>query len=112
MNKFLLAALSASVVAFFLGWLIYGILLMDFMTGNSGLSVELQNQIHKPEEEMNWILLILGNITWGLLITYVIHLSGKASAASGAMMGAVTGLLVALTFDLHFLAFTYIMTPV
>lgn len=51
-SKFIIASVAGGIASFLLGWLIYGILLMDFMKANSmyyaNLMKEPPNMIHWP----------------------------------------------------------------
>jgi hypothetical protein len=93
-TKVLLAALAAGVFYFFGGWVIYGMLLMDFMTANTTFYEGLM----KSEEEMNFAALIVGNLIWGLLIALIVHRTGGKSAKDGAMTGLWFGFLLNLSF--------------
>ena len=64
MNKTnLLAILVGFVVSFFLGWLLYAMLLMDYMTAGTMAG------INKSEEEMNFLGIIIGTLSWVVLLT-------------------------------------------
>jgi hypothetical protein len=51
------------------------------------------------EEIMIWWALIVGNIAFGFLMSYILNKAGANSAGSGAGVGAVVGLLSAIGFD-------------
>lgn len=55
--------------------------------------------VSKPMEQYNWALLIIGNLASGFLLSYILTKSGTLGFGGGAMMGAVVGLLMALSFD-------------
>jgi hypothetical protein len=102
-QKFILAGIAGGIVYFLLGWLVYGMLLQDYMTENTLAGVM------RDEKEMIWWALILGNLASGFVLAYVIG-KGGASAGSGAMTGLVVGLLIALSFDLIMYATSKIIT--
>jgi hypothetical protein len=93
-NKFLIGGIIGGIAYFLLGWLIYGMLLMDFMSSNTMAGV------YKTEADMVWWALIVGNIFSGLVLSYVLNKSGVSTASGGASVGAMLGLLITLAFDL------------
>jgi hypothetical protein len=100
-TKVLLAALAAGVFYFFGGWVIYGMLLMDFMTANTTFYEGLM----KSEEEMNFAALIVGNLVWGLLIALIVFRTGGKSFKDGAITGLWVGFLMNLSFYAMYAAF-------
>ena len=94
-NKFLVGGIIGGIAYFILGWLVYGMLLMDFMTNNAGTATGVM----KAESEMVWWALIVGNLLSGLALSYVLNKAGASGAAAGASVGAVFGLLVCAAFD-------------
>jgi hypothetical protein len=97
-NKILLGGLAGGVTFFLLGWLVYGVLLMGFSKAN-------YNQCAmRPMEEMVWWAMILSNLAFGFLLAIVFGWSNTASAASGAKVGGVLGILISLSVDLSFYA--------
>ncbi|WP_316812314.1 hypothetical protein [Pedobacter heparinus] len=105
MNKILIAGIAGGVVFFLLGWLVYGIILMDFMMANSGMPVELQKKM--PD----MLPLVIANLAWGFLFATILgKWSTGLSIAQGAMRGALIALLVALFMDLTMYATTTMLT--
>ncbi|MNL16499.1 hypothetical protein D3C87_1375490 [compost metagenome] len=101
MNKILIAGIAGGVVFFLLGWLVYGIILMDFMMANSGMPAELQKKM--PD----MLPLVIANLAWGFLFAIILgKWSTGLSVAQGAMRGATIALLVALFMDLTMYATT------
>ncbi|MDX1941469.1 MAG: DUF2177 family protein [Saprospiraceae bacterium] len=94
-NKILIAALAGGVVYFLLGFLFYGLLLMDFMKSNAGDMAALM------KEPPTWWALILGNLSWGLMIAVIFgRWAGIKTFMTGLKAGAVIGILAVLAFDL------------
>jgi uncharacterized membrane protein len=105
-NKVLIAALLGALVSFLLGWLIWGMLLSNFMNENAIAGVM------RAEDEMIWWALILGQFFFGLLLALIFsRWAGISTFATGAQAGAVLGVLLALYFDLMMLATTHMFTP-
>lgn len=93
-SKLLAGGLAGGVVFFFMGWLVWGILLHDYSTSAF-------NQCSaRPMNEMVWWALILSNLLTGLLIAYVFSLAKTKGIREAALTGAVLGLLISSTIDL------------
>ncbi len=97
-SKVLLGALIAGVAAFLLGWLIFGILLMDFYLANSTEYPGLM------KDSPNFVLIFVANVAWGLMLSYVFNLANIRSVRNGAISGAIIFLLTSLGIDLLYLA--------
>jgi len=99
-NKILLGGITGGVALFLLGWVIYGILLMDYMTTN-------YNQcMNRPMEGMVWWALILSNLALGFLLATIISWSGTTGMMAGAKKAAIIGLLLGVSLDLGFYSMT------
>ena len=103
-QKFIVGGVVGGIVNFILGWLVYGMLLKDFMASNAS------SGIMRADSDMIWWALIVGNLCVGFLLAYVIGKGGAASAAKGAAVGFVVGLLVSLGYDLIMYATSTVMT--
>lgn len=100
-TRVLLAGLASGVAGFLLGWVIFGMLLMDYFEAG----VIHYEGLHKPEEEMNLGLVFLANLLFGLMLAWVCDKSGSRSAGSGFVAGAVVGFGVYASMSIMFLAF-------
>jgi hypothetical protein len=78
-TRTLLAALVGGVVAFLLGWLIFGMLLMGWMEAHM-LSYP---GLMKTEEEMNLALMFLSNLCLALLLAWSFGRMGVNSLTEG-----------------------------
>ena len=103
-SRFILAGIVAGVVFFLLGWVIYGMLLANYMTDNT-----LAGSM-RAENEMIWWALILGNLASGFLLAYILGKAGASTIGSGAGIGLVVGLLMSLSFDLTMYGTSRIIT--
>lgn len=90
-TKFLLAALAALVLSFLGGWLIWGMLLVDFYEEHS----HLDDSGLMRETPLYWAFAV-GSLLTSLLLTYVLNAANRRSAGSGFVMGAIFGLLNSL----------------
>ena len=100
-TRVLLAGLAAGVVGFLSGWVIFGMLLMDYFEAG----VIHYEGLHKPDEEMNLALVALSNLVFGLMLAWVCDKSSSHSTGSGLIAGAVVGLGVYASMTIMFLAF-------
>ena len=104
-TRVLLAALAGGVAAFLLGWLIYGMLLMDMMR-----SVNPQVEGFEKAEPELWAI-ALSNLVWALLYALIFsRWAGINTFTGGAIGGAWMAALIALSIDLYFIAATNIMS--
>ena len=95
-NKFLVGGIIGGIANFLLGWLVWGMLLMSFMQEHT---TEVGKAVMRGEDGMVWWAMIAGNLLWGFTLSYVLAKSGVTSAASGATMGAIFGLLVSASIN-------------
>ena len=100
--RILRGTLFGGIAYFLLGWLIYGILLMDFMSAN------MNTCANRPNGEMIWWAMIVSNLIAGLLLTLLLNWSKAGGIISGLKLGAVFGLLYACMVDLSFWSMTTI----
>jgi len=95
-NKILLGGIVGGVVFFFLGWLIYGMLLADFMEAHSNSCAM------RPMEDFIWWAMIASNLASAILLSIVFSWSNITGFAGGLKTGAIIGLLIGLSIDLSF----------
>src|SRR6476646_6423643 len=105
-KKNLLSILAGFVISFVLGMVIYGMLLMNYMS--SGVMAGL----NKPMEEMIWWAMILSNLVGVILMNYVLNLAGANNFMKGAQTIFWVGLLMALSYDLYFWGGTNMYTKI
>ena len=113
-NKFFLAVIAGTVVSFLLGWLIYGVLLKSTMAANCGLPKEIAEKVFKPmdkPEAMPMIIIFISDIAGALLLTIIAGWANARTLSSGAMVGAIVGLLISLNMDLLWYAMSNLYTP-
>lgn len=96
-TKMLISGIAGGIVAFFAGWVIYGMLLMDFMAQNSGSATGVM----RADPEMIWWALIAGNLLMGILYSYIFNKWANISTlGAGIGAGAIIGLIMGAGFDL------------
>jgi hypothetical protein len=104
-KKLLMGTIVGGITYFFLGWIIYGMLLMGMMAEYSNPACM------RAEADMIWWAMILGNLGFGALLTYIFIRSGNVNSfGSGAQTGAVVALLAAISMDLMMFATSTLMT--
>ena len=86
-KTFLAAGIVGGIVNWFLGWLFYGILLVDFLP--------------QPEESNKTpILILLGSLSFGLFISYIYNRWAQiATLITGAKAGVFIGFFIALFYN-------------
>lgn len=94
-TKMLISGIAGGVAAFLAGWLIYGILLTDFMAQHTSANSM------RAETEMVWWAMIAGNLLYGLLFSYIFNRWSSVNTFSGGLTGgAVIGALIGAAIDL------------
>lgn len=94
-TKILIAGTVGAVVAFILGYLVWGLALADFFQNNAGTATGVSRG-----DDMLWVPMILGHLAWGFLFAVIYERWAQISTfATGAKAGAVIGFLTACTFD-------------
>ena len=91
--KILKGTIFGGVVMLILGWVIFAVLLGNFMEANSNTCAS------RPMEEIIWWAIILSNLILALLLTLILNWSGAKGVADGIKTGALFGLLLSLTMD-------------
>jgi len=99
-NKILFGGLAGGVALYLLGWLIYGILLMDYSMAN-------YNQcLNRPMTEMIMWAMILSNFALGFLLAVIFSWSNTAGILAGAKVAGIIGLLLGISLDFGFYSMT------
>jgi hypothetical protein len=104
-KNYFLAGILGGIVYFLLGWLVYGMLLMNYMEENAGLALGV-NRV----EMLLWSI-GLGSLLYGFFLSYIFSCVGQVkTAAAGAKTGAWVGFLVAGAIDFTMYGTTNIST--
>lgn len=94
-NKVLIGGVVGAITFFILGWLVYGMLLMDFMMANT-------NQcMMKPMEEMNMLAMFASNLAISMLLAIIFSWANVSNMMDGMKIGAIVAALASLSFDLN-----------
>ena len=104
-KNYFLAGILGGIVYFLLGWLVYGMLLMDYMEENAGLALGV-NRV----DMLLWSI-GLGGLLYGFFLSYIFSCVGQVkTAAAGAKSGAWVGFFVAGAIDFTMYGTTNITT--
>ena len=98
--KILRGTVFGGIAYFLLGWLIWGILLMNYMSAN------MNNCAARPDGVMIWWAIIASNLVGALLLTLILNWSKAKGILDGLKTGAIFGLLFASLVDLSFWSMT------
>ncbi|HEY2727733.1 MAG TPA: hypothetical protein VGI61_11205 [Parafilimonas sp.] len=101
-TKFFIGGIAGGIVYFLLGWLIYGMLLSNYMKS-------VVPGVDRGDAMVFWAL-IIGNLLMGFVLSYVLNRGGGASAGSGIKVGAVIGFLFSAGFDFVMYGTTNLIT--
>ena len=102
--KILRGTVFGGIGHFFLGWLIYGLLLMNFMSGH------MNQCAARPDQQMIWWAMILASLLVALLLTLILKWSQTKSWVDGLIRGAIFGFLLAAMMDLSTWSMTTMYT--
>ena len=98
--KILRGTVFGGILYFLLGWLVYGILLMDYFMANTNQCA------NRPEGEMIWWAMIVSTFLVALLLTLVLKWAKAKSITDGLITGAIFGSLFTATIDFSFWSMT------
>ena len=93
-QKLLVGTIVGWVVLFFLGYLIFGILLADFFRANAGTATGVEKM------PLNLVAIGIGQLASAGALTLILSWVGVGGIAQGAMMAGAVGLLFFLGVDL------------
>ena len=103
-KKLITGGIAGGIVFFFLGWLVYGNLLSDFMRQNPGKI----GWIDRKEPE--FLYLIAGQLMYGFLLTYILLKANVNSLVSGLITGAIIGFLMGAAIDFTMYGTTLVLS--
>lgn len=95
-KKIITGTLAGGITYFLLGWVIYGMLMKDYMASN------YNNCAMKSEDQMIWWALIVSNFTSALFIALVLSWRNMSGFGAGLKTAAILGFLICLSWDLSF----------
>jgi len=99
-SKIFLGGIVGGIVFFLLGWLIYGMLLMDFAMAN------FNQCMNRPMADMIMWAIALSNFALGFLLAFVFKWANINTITSGTKVAATIGFLMVVSIDLSFYSMT------
>lgn len=106
-QKFIVSGIIGGIVSFLAGYLIWGLLLMDFFSKHAGTATG----VAKAQGDFVWWALVAGSVFQGLLLSYIFNKWANINTlAGGASAGAVISLLMSAGFDLTMFGTTNLST--
>ena len=96
LKKLTMATLAGGIAAMVVGYLFYGMLMVDFYTTNVGSATGVYKEVPI------WWSLILGQVLFAGFLTMIMVWRGDSSAGAGVKTGALVGLVLGLSLN-----FTY-----
>ncbi len=93
LKKLFMGGIVGGILFFLLGWLIYGMLLMDFMNNHTGAAGNVSRT------EPDFLYLAIGNLAMGFVLAYIFVKGNVNSMANGFITGGIVGLLIAVGYD-------------
>jgi hypothetical protein len=88
-SKSILAGIAGGIVLFLFGYLVYGMLLSNFMSTHAGTATNVPRNMN---DYMLW-LIAAGNLIYAFLLVYIFGKAGISSVGNGFATGAIVGLL-------------------
>lgn len=99
MKKLIFAAIAGSVLQFLLGWLIYGILLANFMDSQT---THYDGLVKDMNTGSFMILVYLAGLSMSFLLAFIFQRWAKfESILKGLTGGMILGFFIALSYDLN-----------
>lgn len=97
-TKTIVAVIVGAIASFLLGWVIWGMLLMDYFQSNT---VKYEGMMY--EEPKLWAIFI-GNLAASALLGWVLEKTNTRGFAGGFMTGLIIFMLNSISIDMMFYA--------
>ncbi|MCX6235701.1 MAG: hypothetical protein NT175_13445 [Bacteroidetes bacterium] len=105
-TRLIIATLVGGIVSFFLGWLIFGVLLMNYYEANTTQYAGLMREMP------NIILMIIANLANAFLLAFIFQRwAGIKTIVKGLLGGMLVTFLIILSMDFYLLACMNLYTP-
>ncbi len=104
--KILRGTIFGGITYFLIGWLVYGILLMDFFSSGTN------HCANRPMNEMIWWAMIISNLAMAFLLTLILNWKKASGMIDGLMTGAIFGALFTTMIDFSFWSMSTMYTNI
>ncbi|TBR19983.1 MAG: hypothetical protein EPO57_01580 [Chitinophagaceae bacterium] len=95
-SKLIVRGLVGGLSYFLLGWVVWGMLLKNFMMAHSSPGAA---SVFRAEDDFIWWAMILGNLSLGFLQTYVLSKAKINDLKASALTCAMVGMLISAGSD-------------
>ncbi|MBN8837487.1 MAG: hypothetical protein J0I09_09520 [Sphingobacteriia bacterium] len=92
-TKTIIAGIITGILGFLLGWLIFGILLMDYYSHHT---MQYAGLMKNPPE---FLYIFIGSLAYGLLMAYIFVLANINNLSKGAVTGLIITALIQINID-------------
>ena len=92
-KKWFIGGITAGILLFLLGWLVYGMLLMNFMNNHTGAAGNVMRQ------EPDMLYLVIGNLAAGFMLAFVLMKANVTTMGGGFVTAGILNLLMAISVD-------------
>ena len=96
LKKLFTGGIVGGILFFGLGYLIFGMLLTGYMEKHPGTATNVM----RPETEIRFLYLALGNLLSGFLMAYIFIRANVKNAMGGLITGGIVGFLMLASIDL------------
>jgi len=93
-NKILLGGITGAVTLFLLKWIVYGVLLIDYITANFNPCA-----LRPMQDYIIWAM-ILATFAFGFLLSLVFSWSNTTGMMKGAKVAGILGFLYSISADM------------
>ncbi len=93
-KRVIIGGIVGGVAFFLLGWLIWGLILLNYFQSN------INQCAMRPMQEMIWWSLLLANFGWGFVLAVIYDWSKTLGWKMGALRGFILGALICISIDL------------
>ncbi|MBK7434730.1 MAG: hypothetical protein IPI66_13110 [Chitinophagaceae bacterium] len=105
-KKLGIGGIVGGILFFGFGYLIYGMLLMDFMAKNPGVA----GNVNRAEADMQFLYLAAGNLLSGFMMAYIFIRANVKTAVDGLITGGIVGFLLMASMDCVMYGTTTVMS--
>jgi hypothetical protein len=97
-KKRIMATIAGFIAYFLLGFLFYGVLLMDFYASHAGSATGVM----RIDDDMVWWSLMAGNVVQAYLLVYIFgNWANITTFGGGLKAGAIIGFIISLGLGLN-----------